>query len=66
MKNIALVFCFSVFVLLVSCNRKKYTEVVEVPLPSKDDKMIIGIPEDVKAIEGAFNLTKVSDRKSVV
>ncbi len=59
MKNIALVFCFSVFVLLVSCNRKKYTEVVEVPLPSKDDKMIIGIPEDVKAIEGAFNLTKV-------
>lgn len=59
MKRIAaLIICFSLF-LVVSCNRKKYTEVVEVPLPSKDDKIIIGLPEDVKAVEGAFSLTKV-------
>jgi len=56
---VALIFCFSLFLVVTSCNRKKYTEVVEVPLPSKDDKIIIGLPEDVKAIEGAFSLTKV-------
>lgn len=58
-KNVALIFCLSLILLFASCNRKKYTEVVEVPLPSKDDKIIIGIPEDVKAIEGAFSLIKV-------
>ncbi len=56
---VALIFCFSLFLLVASCNRKKYTEVVEVPLPSKDDKIIIGLPEDIKAIEGAFSLVKL-------
>jgi Fe-Mn family superoxide dismutase len=53
--RILLVFGFVFFVLL-SCNRKKLTEVVEVPLPSKDDKMVIGNPEDVKADDGAFEM----------
>lgn len=57
-KIVALVFCFSL--LIVSCNRKKYTEVVEVPLPSKEDKIIIGLPEDIKAIEGSFSLVKLA------
>jgi Fe-Mn family superoxide dismutase len=58
MKN---VFLFLItLLLLTSCNKKKYTEVVEVPLPSKEEKIIIGLPEDVKATEGAFQLVQLS------
>lgn len=42
--------------LLVSCNNKKLTEVVEVPLPTAEEKISIGNPEDVKAEEGAFKM----------
>jgi len=42
--------------LLFSCNNKKLTEVVEVPLPSKEEKMLIGSPEDVKAEDGTFKM----------
>lgn len=42
--------------MLVSCNNKKLTEVVEVPLPSKEEKMLIGSPEDVKAEDGTFQM----------
>jgi Fe-Mn family superoxide dismutase len=42
--------------LLFSCNNKKLTEVVEVPLPSKEEKMLIGNPEDVKAEDGTFKM----------
>ncbi len=52
--------CLSLVLALGSCRKKKYTEVVEVPLPSKDEKIIIGIPDDIKAIEGAFSLVKLS------
>jgi Fe-Mn family superoxide dismutase len=52
------VYGLSLLVML-SCSRKKLTEVVEVPLPSKDDKMVIGNPEDVKADEGAFEMAKL-------
>lgn len=44
---------------LFSCNSKKLTEVVEVPLPSKEEKMLIGSPEDVKANEGTFQMVKL-------
>ncbi len=44
---------------LFSCNNKKLTEVVEVPLPSKEEKMLIGSPEDVKADEGTFQMVKL-------
>ncbi|MBX9807152.1 MAG: superoxide dismutase [Flavobacteriaceae bacterium] len=45
--------------LLVSCNNKKYTEVVEVPLPAAEEKVIMGMPDDVKADEGSFQLEKL-------
>lgn len=47
------------FVVLFSCNDKKLTEVVEVPLPTKDEKITIGIPDDVKADPGSFEITKL-------
>jgi superoxide dismutase, Fe-Mn family len=47
--------------LVMSCNNKKLTEVVEVPLPSKEEKITIGLPEDVSAEEGEFSLTKLPD-----
>lgn len=54
MKKIAFLFC--VLLIAASCNKKKYTEVVEVPLPAKEDKVSIGVPEDVKTSEGPFQL----------
>ena len=45
--------------LLLSCNNKKLTEVVEVPLPTAEEKVIMGLPDDVKADEGAFQLEKL-------
>lgn len=52
--------CLSIFLFaLFSCNSKKLTEVVEVPLPSKEEKMLIGSPEDVKAEEGTFQMVKL-------
>lgn len=49
---------FFLFILL-SCEKKKYTEVVEVPLPEAKEKIIMGMPDDVKAIEGSFQLEKL-------
>ena len=46
-------------ILLLSCNNKKYTEVVEVPLPTAEEKVIMGMPDDVKADEGSFQLEKL-------
>lgn len=43
----------------VSCNNKKLTEVVEVPLPAAEEKMTIGQPDDVKAEEGTFEMLKL-------
>ncbi len=45
---------------LVSCNNKKLTEVVDVPLPEVEQKTaIMGMPDDVKANEGSFQLEKL-------
>jgi superoxide dismutase, Fe-Mn family len=44
---------------LQSCHNKKLTEVVEVPLPTAQEKMTIGNPEDVKAAEGTFEMIKL-------
>ena len=44
---------------LTSCNDKKLTEVVEVPLPTAQEKVTIGFPEDVKADEGSFQVEKL-------
>jgi Fe-Mn family superoxide dismutase len=58
-KNIALYSILPSFLLLFSCNDNKLTEVVEVPLPTKDEKVVIGSPNDVKADPGSFELTKL-------
>lgn len=47
------------FIVLFSCNNKELTEVVEVPLPTKEEKITIGKPDDVKANPGSFELTKL-------
>ncbi len=52
------IYIFSVL-LIQSCNNKKLTEVVEVPLPAAEEKLTIGSPEDVEAKEGAFKLQKL-------
>lgn len=44
---------------LTSCNNKKLTEVVEVPLPAAEEKVTIGFPDDVKANPGSFLLDKL-------
>lgn len=51
--------CFSLVALLQSCNNKKLTEVVEVPLPAAEEKVTLGEPDDVKADEGAFQMLKL-------
>ncbi len=53
------ILCFFVL-MLASCNEKKLTEVVEVPLPSAEEKRIIGLPDDITANEGNFSLQKLS------
>jgi Fe-Mn family superoxide dismutase len=45
--------------LLLSCDKKKYTEIVEVPLPAAQEKIAIGLPDDVKADDGSFQLEKL-------
>lgn len=52
------IFCLLILIV-TSCNEKKLTEVVEVPLPSVDEKRSIGSPEDIVANEGSFNLQKL-------
>src|SRR6187399_2440268 len=58
-KVFTIVLCFSFILLLPSCKRKKLTEVVEVPLPSAEEKITIGQPDDVTAKEGQFSLVKL-------
>jgi Fe-Mn family superoxide dismutase len=60
MKNIfSLLICFSFIFLIPSCKRKKLEEVVEVPLPSAEEKITIGQPDDVKADDGQFSLAQL-------
>jgi len=59
-KLILLLFCVIFAISIGSCKRKKYTEVVEVPLPTAEEKMTIGSPEDVKAETGAFEVAKLN------
>ena len=54
-----LISCLFLFTVLLSCNKKKLTEVVEVPLPTAQEKVSLGIPDDIKANEGAFQLEKL-------
>ncbi len=51
-RYLAGIFCLT----LHSCENKKLTEVVEVPLPTAQEKAALGIPEDVNADPGAFKM----------
>ena len=50
---------FSLFIAMLSCNRKKLEEVVEVPLPTAEAKMTIGHADDAVAEDGQFSLIKL-------
>ena len=58
--NIFLIANLLLVSLLLSCNNKKLTEVVDVPLPTAQEKVAMGLPEDVKANEGSFQMEKLS------
>lgn len=58
-KIFSIVVCCSFIFFLSACKRKKLTEVVEVPLPSTTEKVIIGQPDDVTADSGQFSLVKL-------
>lgn len=56
---VAIAFYFCFLLTIASCNKKKLTEVVEVPLPSAEEKVTIGHPDDVSADPGQFELVKL-------
>ena len=58
-KNVVLFSTLASFLLLFSCKEDKLVEVVEVPLPTKEEKITIGSPNDVKADPGSFEMTKL-------
>lgn len=58
-KNIFLAAHLLFISVLISCNDKKLTEVVEVPLPTVQEKVKIGNPNDLKADVGSFQLEKL-------
>lgn len=61
MKNIRfLLLNLALVIVLFSCNKKKLIEVVEVPLPTAQEKAIVGLPDDVKADDGSFQLEKLT------
>jgi superoxide dismutase, Fe-Mn family len=60
-KNRFIKIIFLCSLVFVGCNRKKLTEVVEVPLPSAEEKITIGLPEDTRADKGEYSLTKLPD-----
>jgi Fe-Mn family superoxide dismutase len=61
MQKITFILANLLFILaLISCNDKKMIEVVEVPLPTVQEKIKIGNPNDVKAAEGSFQMEKIS------
>jgi Fe-Mn family superoxide dismutase len=53
----SIVLCLTVIILIPACKRKKLEEIVEVPLPSAEEKITIGHPDDVTADDGQFSLT---------
>lgn len=60
MKNINFIGVWlCLIVITISCSKKKLTEVVEVPLPTVNEKVAIGNPDDVSVDSGPFELTKL-------
>ncbi len=59
MKKIAILSISFILLMSISCKRKKYTEIVDVPLPAKEEGFKSGNPKDVKADKGSFSLYKL-------
>ncbi len=60
MKNYTIIlFSLLLSISFISCNKKKYKEVVEVPLPSGVEKVALGSPDDINADKGAFEMVKL-------
>lgn len=61
MKKSTFIITIMLFLLvLISCKDEKMTEVVEIPLPSVQEKIKLGNPNDVKANDGSFQMEKFS------
>ncbi|CAM4040819.1 superoxide dismutase [Flavobacterium weaverense] len=59
-KTYLLIPILLLIILLQACNDKKLIEVVEVPLPTTvEEKPVMGSPDDVRAIEGSFQMEKL-------
>jgi Fe-Mn family superoxide dismutase len=59
-KAFFLLSILTTILFLSSCNKKKLIEVVDVPLPSSTvEKFVVGNPDDVKAIDGSFQMDKL-------
>lgn len=58
MKKSLLIFCLIVLTVL-SCREKKLTEVVEVPLPTAEEKAALSHPDEAKADPGAFQMIEL-------
>ncbi len=59
MKSRFLIVIVILFFIFTACNNKKLTEVVEVPLPTAEQKLAIGNPNEVEAAEGTFKMIKL-------
>lgn len=61
MKKNTFIIALLLFIsVLISCNDKKMTEVVEIPLPTVQEKIKLGNPNDLKADAGQFQMEKIS------
>ena len=58
-KEYKVVLFFLLLILVFSCNNKKLTEVVEVPLPVVQESVALSSPDDVKANGGPFEMIKL-------
>lgn len=58
-KTLCLSLSFSVALSLLSCRDKKLTEVVEVPLPTAEQKAALSHPDEAKADPGAFQMIEL-------
>jgi len=59
MKKTLLIFCLPLVSMVLSCNDKKLTEVVDVPLPTAEQKVALSDPDEAKADPGAFDMMEL-------
>jgi Fe-Mn family superoxide dismutase len=59
MKKSLLIFCLPIALTIFSCRDKKLTEVVDVPLPTAEEKVALSHPDEAKADPGAFEMLEL-------